>query len=74
MKRFYGYRQVKETIVTYDRYRNDNRRHQRLKEQIISISVANNFVNQFTSLFVKLPQTPPAVTLATSTGGAGSNI
>ena len=66
MKRFYGYRQVKETIVTYDRYRNDNRRHQRLKEQIISISVANNFVNQFTSLFVKLPQTPPAVTLPTS--------
>ena len=31
-------------------------------------------VNQFTSFFVKLPQTPPAVTLATSTGGAGSNI
>ena len=65
MKRFYGYRQVKETIVKYDRYRNRNT-HQFLKEQIINISLANNFVNQFTSLFVKLPQTPPAVTLPTS--------
>ena len=61
MKRFYGYRQVKEAMGRYERYGQPV-----VKEQIINISLANNFVNQFTSLFVKLPQTPPAVTLPTS--------
>ena len=63
MKRFYGYRQVKEAMGRYERYGQPV-----VKEQIINISLANNFVNQFTSLFVEIPQTSPAVTLPTSTG------
>ena len=66
MKKYYAYSQVKQDIANLNRYKSEA-----AKKRAIKTSLDNNFVSEFTSLLVVLPQ---ADTNSRSSGSLDPNV